>query len=264
VVLVSGPDAICGSGEICGANGKAGSFDPLAGETASGGPDLTIDFTGAAAAEGTRLFAELDPALNRAALRITGTSGIITSASFAGTDTMYILGSMPAELLAPRSDCALPDGTTAASCVPVGISPQQMYSTSVTMTAGALGIPINAATGTSVMRVREPDGGALEGFIVDRDGTPTMIVALELYMDAPDMALPIGTHDMHSKPLSILLTGPVRFRPDGRIAIDLANTADVPIEIAINALGLPGGVSLIVPAGEMQLELLSRPRRSVP
>jgi hypothetical protein len=272
VRLVSGPDGACGAGEVCGANGVAASFDALAGG-AGGGPDLVIDFVGAPAGTGTRLFAELDPALNRAALRIVGTSGIITSASFDDPDCvestperegcMYMLGSMPAELGVARADCALPDGTVAASCVPVAIPPQQMYSTSVEMTAGAIGIPISTATGTSVMRVREPASGTLEGYIVERDGAPTMVVALELYMDAPEMSLPIGQHDLHSKPLSILLSGPVRFRSDGRIAIGLSNAADVPIEIAISALGLPGGVSLIVPAGEMKLELLSPPRRSV-
>ena len=293
VLLVSGPDGACGDGEICGENGAAGSFDPLSGKTASasGGPDLLIDFVGAAPDGSTRLYAELSPYpdtnasgrleagehapnVNRAALRITGTSGVITSAVFSGPDClartpgqeacMYMLGTMPADLRPARSDCALPDGTSAASCVPVAISAQQMYTTSVAMTAGALGIPIPTETGIGVMRVREGDGGPVEGFIVDRDGTPTMIVALDLYMDAPDMALPIGQHDMHSKELSVLLSGPVRFRPDGRIAIELENLDDVPIAITIAApLGLTGQVSLVIPAGQMKLQLLSRPKRSV-
>jgi hypothetical protein len=292
VLLVSGPDGACGAGEICGMNGAAGSFDPLSGKTASasGGPDLLIDFVGAPPDSSTRLYAELSPypdtnasgrleegedppRTNRAALRITGTSGVITSAEFSGPDCvpgtpereacMYMLGTMPADLRPVRRECPLPDGTTAAACIPVGISAQQMYTTSVAMTAGAVGIPIATETGIGVMRVREPAVG-VEGFIVDRGGTPTMVVALDLYMDAPDMALPIGEHDMHSKELSVLLSGPVQFRPDGRIAIELSNQVDVPIAITIAApLGLAGQVSLVVPAGQMKLQLLSRRRRSV-
>ena len=74
------------------------------------------------------------------------------------------------------------------------MSAQAMYATSVAMTAAALGIPITADTGTSVMRLREGPDGPAEGFIVDRDGVPTLVVALDLYMDAPDMAVPLATH----------------------------------------------------------------------
>jgi hypothetical protein len=293
VLLVSGPDAACGAGEICGRNRVAASFDALAGGKAAGdggGPDLMIDFVGAEPGGGTRLFAEASPYgdtnasgeletgeaprdENRAALRISGTSGLVTGATFPGPDCvpgtpeveacMYMLGGMPATLGAIRTGCALPDGTTADVCIPVELSAQQLYATSVTMTAAALGIPITTETGISVMRVREPADGPLEGFIVERDGAPVMVVALDLYLDAPDMALPIGTHDVHSKPLAILLSGPVTFRPDGRIAITLANTADVPIDITITALpGLGGGVALVLPAGELRLQLLSPARRS--
>ncbi|MEO8552373.1 MAG: hypothetical protein ABI678_20490 [Kofleriaceae bacterium] len=271
-VLHAGSDATCSASEVCGQNRVPANFDPLAG-TAAGGPDLAIDFTGAPTDTETRLFAEVAPILtdeNRAAVRIASTSGIITSATFSGADCvpatpavescMYMLGAMPADLGAAQTNCALPDGTTADTCVPVALSAQSMFSTSMAMTAAALGIPIAAATGTTLLRVREPADGPLEGYIVDRGGTPTMIVALELYMDAPAMALPIGTHDLHSKPLSVLLTGPLTFRPDGRIAIALANSADLPIQITITALGLTGGIDLVVPAGEMKLQLLSRSR----
>jgi hypothetical protein len=292
VLLVSGGDGTCGAGEICGANGRPASFDALAGKTsaASGGPDLLIDFVGAPPSTGTTLFTDVAPVSdlnasgwieageqprdeNRAALRIAGTSGVITAASFPGPDCvpgtpevescMYMLGAMPAELGEPRTGCALPDGTTADTCVPVKLSAQQMYATSVAMTASAIILPITTNTGISVMRVREPQGGGpLEGFIVERDGKPTMVVALDLYMDAPDMALPIAVHDMHSKPLSVLLSGPLTFRPDGRIAIVLGNEADIPITVGIAApLGLSGTVDLVVPRGEMKLQLLSRPQR---
>jgi hypothetical protein len=89
-----------------------------------------------------------------------------------------------------------------------------------------------------------------------------MIVALELYMDAPDMQLPIAQHDMHSKPLAVALEGPLTFGDDGRVAISLTNVADVPITVGVNApLGITGALNLVVPKGEMRLELLSRAQR---
>jgi hypothetical protein len=171
---------------------------------------------------------------------------------------MYVLGVLPAQLGARRDNCALPDGSTVATCIPVLMTPQVMYSTSMSMTAAALGIGIATETGMTVMRMREPADHPLEGYIVDRDGTPTMVVALELYMDAPDMSLPLAQHDLHSKPLSVELEGPLEFRPDGRIAIALGNVAEVPITVGINApLGITGTVKLVVPERGMKLQLLS-------
>jgi hypothetical protein len=115
------------------------------------------------------------------------------------------------------------------------------------------------------MRIREPAGGGpVMGYIINGGTTPTMVVSLDLYMDAPDMSIPLSSHDLHSKPLTIALSGPVNFLPDGRIAIQLANTADVPVTINISApLGISGGVELVVPMGEMHLELVSPPLRGV-
>jgi hypothetical protein len=289
--LVSGPNGTCTAGEVCGANGKPASFDRLAGTTAAagGGPDLVIRFVGEDATTATTLFVSTGPAAdingsgkidpgeprpeqNRVALRIAGTSGLIDNARFEGGDCvlstpetescMYVNGAIPAQLGERRDNCTLPDGTTVATCIPVRMSAQAMYSTSVTMVAGALGIGLTTETGMSIMRLRERADGPLEGFIVDRGGTPTMIAALDLYMDAPDMSLPLVQHDMKSKPLSIALEGPLRFGADGRIAIALRNTADVPISVGIDApFGIQGSVDLIVPAGEMRLQLVSPSRR---
>jgi hypothetical protein len=89
-----------------------------------------------------------------------------------------------------------------------------------------------------------------------------MLVALDLYMDAPDMSIPLSSHDLHSKKLSLQLKGPVTFLADGRIAIAAKNVADAPIVVNISApLGISGGVEMILPAGGMKLQLLSRPLR---
>jgi hypothetical protein len=85
-------------------------------------------------------------------------------------------------------------------------------------------------------------------------------------MDAPDMSLPLGTsHDLHSKAVSITLSGPVSNLADGRIAINASNTADVPVTITISPPLLGDGhVYLVIPAGEMHLQLVSPPLRGAP
>ncbi len=292
LVLISGGNTSCGGGELCGSNGEPPSFDPLSGAEGGdgGGPDLVIDFSGAPNLGATLLFADVGPIAdqngnglvdgdeqvrdeNRAGLRITGTTGNLSAARFRGPDCipatpevencMYLRGSMPAQLGELEQDCALPGGG-AAPCIPVTLGPQAIYATSVTLTA-TLGVGITADTGTSVMRIREPSGGPVKGFIIaGDDGGPSMVVALDIYLDAPDMDVLLSSHDLHSKPLSLVLEGPVTFLPDGRIAIALTNVLEVPVEVNIDApLGLGGSVQMVLPVGEMKLQLLSRPLRGV-
>jgi hypothetical protein len=213
---------------------------------------------------------ETEADANRAALRIVSTGGLVSSASFNGNDCiastpeteacMYLSGAMPVEMQPLQMGCTLPGGGSAASCMPVTISPQLMYGTSLSMTANA-GISITTDTKVSVLRLREPSGGPITGYIIDDGGKPSMIVALDLYMDAPDMSILLSSHDLHSKPLSVTLKGPVTFLADGRIAIAAANTADVPITINISTPLGNGNVDLVIPANEMKLQLLSKPLR---
>jgi hypothetical protein len=286
LTLVSGTNATCDPGEICGISGAA-SFDPVAG-SGGGGPNLVIDFTGTAATDATLMNTATSPlsdtngsgALesgevasddNRVALRIASTGGIVSSATFGGPDCvpstpqqeacMYLSGALPVELQPVAHDCPLPGGQTAASCIPVVLSPQLMFATSVSLSATAV-IAISTETKLSVMRLREPAGGPITGYIIDDGGTPTLVAALDLYLDAPDMSIPLSTHDLHSKPLSITLRGPVRFSADGRISIAATNVADVPVTVNIAAAGLaPGSVNMVIPSGQMKLQLLSPPLR---
>jgi hypothetical protein len=294
LTLVSGSDKSCNAGEICGISGDAASFDPLNGNTsaAAGGPDLVIDFTGAPATDATLVFTQTSPFTdingsgivetgeqrrdeNRAALRITGTTGVVTAAHFNGPDClpataeteacMYLSGAMPVQLLPLAHDCALPGGETAASCVPVVLSPEAMYATSVQIAANVMistaTINLTTDTNTSVMRIRQP-AGPVTGYLIDDHGTPTLVAALELYLDAPDMDILLSTHDLHAKPLSVVLRGPTRFLPDGRLAIAAGNVADVPLEVHIKApLGMPGSVQMVLPQGELKLQLVSAPSR---
>ena len=293
LTLISGNNKSCDAGELCGiVSGNAASFDPLSGTAdanAAGGPNLSIPFTALAPDGTTYMFAEATPFTdengsgtidsgeprdddNRAALRITGTTGAVGSAKFNEPDCdpstpqveacMYLGGALPVEMGSVTQNCPLPDGSTATSCVPVYLTPQAMYATSINMSA-SVGISISTDTGTSVMRMREPAGGGrITGYIIDGGGAPAMVVKLDLYMDAPDMSIPLSSHDLHSKPLSLSLKGPVTFLADGRIAIAAKNVADAPVQVNISApLGISGSVQMVVPAGGMKLQLLSRPLR---
>ena len=284
--LVSGTNTGCDTGDICGPQ-NAMNFDPLNGTENgdAGGAPLAITFTGAPASKGTYMFAKAAPFTdvngsgfiesaeqrrdeNRAGLKITGTTGAVESASFNGPDCdpttpekeacMYMTGAMPSEMGELTENCTLPGGGTADKCVPVTMGPQAMLATSIQMHAVAsviFDIPIDTDTGTSVMRIREPADG-VKGYIIDKGGIPTMVAALDLYMDAPDMSILLSSHDLHSKKLSVQLEGPVTFLADGRIAIDLTNTAELPVVVGISGAAT-GTVKMVVPQGQMKLQLLS-------
>ncbi|HEY1551723.1 MAG TPA: hypothetical protein VGG28_28040, partial [Kofleriaceae bacterium] len=287
----------CDAAEVCGTiDNESASFDPLSGMQGNGeagGPDLVIPFTATAPAGATYILAGMSPYTdlngngqvdtgeasnlnNFAAFSITGTTGAIDSASFADPncipgstvdeDCMYLSGAMPTQMMPVMTSCSLPDGTTAAACVPVEIAPESVYATSVSMNATALGIfTITSPTDTSIMRVREPANGPVTGYIFDDNGTPKLMVALNLYLDAPDLSITLSTHDLHSKPISVKLEGPVTFLADGRISIAAANIADVPIVINTNTdIAGDGTVSLLLAKGNMGLQLISKPLRGAP
>ncbi|MEO6773491.1 MAG: Ig-like domain-containing protein [Kofleriaceae bacterium] len=287
MTLVTGGNANCDANEICGSSATA-SFDILHGMNGNGeagGPDLVIPFTGAAPIGATYLMATTTPTTdlngsstvdgteatedaNRTAMHISSTSGAVSSAKFTtgqcmggqqNDGCMYINGSMATELLPIQMGCALPDGTMVPVCQPVAIAPGVMFGTAVGMDAVAtLGITLSTSTDTSIMRIREPATGPITGYVYDDGGSPAMMVKLDLYMDAPDMSITLSTHDLHSKPVSLMLEGPVSFTPDGRMSIAVANVADVPIVIHISTtLAGASTVALTLPAGQMKLQLLS-------
>jgi hypothetical protein len=296
LTLVSGGNTGCTAGDLCGIS-RAASFDPLNGTTNSGagGPSAVFAFAGAAASTATTYMiatalpytdtnasgfvdtGETPQDANRAAMKITGTSGAVSSASFNGPNCVtgasdiepciYVLGSLPVEMGALQQNCTLPDGSTASSCVPVTMTASTMYGTSVSLNATVVDLfDTTNNTGTSVMRIREPASGPPMGYIVDMGGTATLVAQLSLYLDAPDLSLPLGaSHDLHSKPLTVLLQGPVSFLPDGRIAIAAVSTADVNVTVNISAaLGISGSIQMQIPAGEMKLQLVSPLLRGAP
>ncbi|HUS31541.1 MAG TPA: hypothetical protein VMZ53_23710, partial [Kofleriaceae bacterium] len=291
LTLVSGTNDSCDAGELCDPS-SALSFDPLAGLGGGdgGGPALTMPFTGGAPSKGTYMMNTGAPATdvngngvvdsseqmrteNRAAMHITSTTGSINSATFNGNTCgdaavdnkkgcTYLVGAMPVVMGEATTTCPLPGGATAATCIPVQMSAQTMFGTSITMAADIGLTTISTATGTQIMRIRQGTGGQVMGYIIDNGGTPKIMVALDLYMDAPDMSVTLSSHDLHSKQLSLVLEGPVTFLDDGRISIALSNTADVPVDVSISGPA-SGHVKMSIPKGEMNLQLVSPAPRGV-
>jgi hypothetical protein len=127
------------------------------------------------------------------------------------------------------------------------------------LTAAAI-VTIN--TGQAELRLREPaDGSTTTGYIYERNGKAVATVVLDLYMDAPDMNVPLVTHDLHSKPVTATLDGSVGFLADGRISIAASNLDDVNVPIAMTAVGIPGAATMLLPSGYLNLQLLSPPSR---
>jgi hypothetical protein len=206
-------------------------------------------------------------------MHITGTTNSIEGATFSGNTCgdatvddkkgcTYLVGAMPVVMGDVTTTCPLPGGASAASCIPVTMSAQMMLGTSLTMAAETAIATIDSDTGTQVMRIRQGAGGEITGYIVDNGGMPKIVLALDLYMDAPDMSILLSSHDLHSKQLSLVLEGPVTFLADGRISIALANTADVPIDVSVSGPA-SGHVKMNIPKGEMNLQLLSPTPRGV-
>ncbi len=292
MTLVSGSNSSCDANEICGLT-DAASFDvidSMDGTDASGGPNLVTPFTARAATGATYMLVEAAPFTdlngsgtvdgteqtadaNRAVMHPDGADSPLsnptfTSASCAGGTSgdgcLYIGGAMSVEMLPLQMGCTLPGGEVVASCMPVAIDPGIMFGTSVTLKATIIGlVGISSDTKFSIMRVREPATGPVTGYIYDKSGTPTMIVKLSLYMDAPDLSITLSSHDLHSKQIDLLLEGPMTFLPDGRIAIAVANSANVPLTIAVDTPIGTGNVNIVLPAGQMKLQLLSRALRSL-
>jgi methionine-rich copper-binding protein CopC len=296
LTLVAGTGGTCASGDICGRNARPLNTNPLAGAAANdGGPDVVVDFTGAPATADVYQPLRSDPIAdqngdgyldstehpndrNRVAMEIAGHDGIVTSASLAGADCLadrpgqqacsYLDATLPVSIGGVLPACPV-DGagnpsSAANPCIEVRVYPNEILGTSTFMNTTAMGlIPFtNLPTGMLVMRLREL-GAPIHGYIMREAGSadPVFVINQDVYFDAPDLSIPLASHDLQSKPLHVTLKGPVTFRSDGRMDVALRSTGDVTIRVNVSALFMPGGIDLLVPAGEMRITLAGPPLR---
>ncbi len=293
LTLAGGADDTCGAGELCSRAGKPLNTDVLvgAGAGAGGGPDMVLNFAGAAATTASYLpfmtapFTDqngngvVDPGEvptdeNRVAMEISGTSGLISAASLNGPDCVparpgqqscaYLHADLPVLIGAVQPSCPI-DGqgkatTGAGPCLQVRVLPSLILNTSLSMNTTAAGfLPISdLPTGELVMRVREV-GGPAYGYILKESGSakPQFVIQQNVYIDAPDLKIASGlvSHDLKSKALTVTLKGPVDFLPDGRMHVGLRNLADVTITVNVKAL-VSGTIQMTIPAGEMRVTLV--------
>lgn len=292
LVLISGTNSSCGNGEICATNGQPFNPDALNGSEGGdgGGPTMIASYVGAPATEDTFVptatfpFTDVngngfvDPGEiprdeNRAALVVTDTTGVIPGVSIPNDcipstpeeeGCMYISASMPVSMEEVQSNCTIgtdDDGNPIVvdTCVPVRIFPQIIYGTSVTMELLSL---LDIETGRTVLRMREDLDEPSRGYVIEDPETdaPKLIASLAVYMDAPDMSIPLAGHDLESKPLTISISGPIAFEADGRMKISASNDQDIDVRVEIDFIGLGlGGIELRIPAGAMRLQLMSQP-----
>ena len=296
LVVLAGSNSSCGANEVCGANGLALNTDPLDSPSGAGGPAAEFYFVGAepSAAEvavtNTRPIADrngnarIDPGettteTNRAAVRLAGVSGLVSSASFAMEDCdastpqlegcMYLSGDLVVRLEEPLENCSIATAAgpiSAEHCIPVEVSPGAIYGTQLLMDANILGLGLinDLGTGKIVLRTRQ-NGEPIRGFIVeDSAGKPELFVTLSTFMDAPDLSIfgGLASHDLVSKELVVGLRGPVEFRDDGRLRIVLRNEEAIALDIGVRALGINSGtMSMEIGAGAMVVDFISRSAR---
>jgi len=295
LTLRAGDNDRCDGGELCGLNGLPLNTDGLDGmidDGDGGGPDAVYELVATASTDDTYAITSTRPVAdvngngaidgdetpgsgNRAALSITGTSGLIQSATINGPDCapdiegqqgcMHLSASLPVSLESVQDDCLI-DGRNVGSCIPVRVFPQVLYGTSLSIDAQAaiLGTLRDIRTEQIMIRLRERDEAPIYAHIYQaEDGSGARIhVPLSLYLDAPDMRLIGGLagHDLRSKAVDVVLEGAVTFAPDGRLLIDLANVAPVAVPVGVSALGLGvGGMDLSIPTGGMTVQLLGSP-----
>ncbi|MCD6061768.1 MAG: hypothetical protein K0S16_2079, partial [Moraxellaceae bacterium] len=210
-------------------------------------------------------------ASNGARLETNGTSGNVTAAntgcavgsSCPEKQSLYISSALDAEVA----------DFDAGNGVRVLIQPGLMMATSIDVYAESPFGTIVSATGPQIMRARfaanPANGGKRElpvtGYLTNVDGKLHLSATLEIYLDVPSlspslMGLPIA-HNLHSLPLTIAVSGPVDFLPDGRMAVSLLNDEHIDFTVALDAVGIipAGTINMRIPQGTMKIESVSAP-----
>jgi hypothetical protein len=285
------PDTTCRPNTLCGGPAAApvpANFQALAGPT-PGGASAVFPFDAIPANNATYLITpiapfsdingtgildpgELPQPANSAHAMVTAAGGFAVSPPPAthltpGKDTIYTFGGLAIELQTVQQNCELPDGTAADYCLPAILRPQSIYGTSIEMVVGnALLGPTVAETGLAMLRIREPIDGPPTGYVVNRNGKPTLVALMDVYMDAPSTVLPALEADtLHSLSVRLALEGTVEVGADGRMTIGATNTANVTITVSLDfGAIIAGTVTIEIPQGNMGLTASTPAVRGAP
>lgn len=211
-------------------------------------------------------------AVNGARIITTGQSGLVSGSNI-GCNVGDSCPDKQFLYLSNALDADVADYDATANGVKVLISPTRLIASSVDVYANSLFGTITSATGPQVMRIRYAPNPAnankrelpVTAYITNNGSSLQLTATLDLYLDEPQLApsligIPIA-HNLYSYPLTVAVSGPVTFLPDGRMKVSLKNTADVNITVSLSALSvLPAGtITLRIPTGTLQMEGISSP-----
>lgn len=180
------------------------------------------------------------------------------------TELQYIFqtGGLNTEIIGPV------DPNDPSAGVEVRLYPTLLTTSSVDVYANTGLLFQKTPTGPQVIRMRyEDDGsGSRDSFIKgviksNAQGKPVFEASVDIYLDAPDLdpsLLGIGlSHNQHSVPLTLDLSGRVKFLDDGRTVIEQRNKTPQTIHVVVG-----GGLvvfDLKIPVNGAFLQFLSNP-----
>lgn len=268
-----------------------------------GGPDIAIPFRGVAPSDGTYFPAvatpvtdvngngEVDPEEvlrpeNSATITLGDVDGTMVQEAWFPIDgscndertvkdgSLYLNASLPVTLGVAAKDCTIGadaqgNAIVVSDCIPAEITPQILYSTSLTVCTQAVldgqSITIGLITRQSIFRMRQR-GQPILGHIVSEPGEDEahLVAEMNLYLDAPDMRIPGMNHDMRSKEIAVQVKGPMTFAADGRVTINLENTSGIIIRVNVEDALNPassGFLEMTIPPGSMRFQLASLPSK---
>lgn len=274
------------SGAACNGNDAICSSQNLPLQTAllegysatSGGPDMEIDFRGAAVTTdvfnplknlptadvnanfayesgepGPTSAAPTDHLENSTKLIATGQSGSVTAASVGcdgGTTCpekhyVFVTGALDTEVVGYDAS---------KNAVHVKLHPTLLMTTSVDVYSTVAGvIKSTTPTGPQVMRLRYQDDSngnptqLIDGWITSSASGPVFSTTVNAYLDAPNLVAPFSSTDnQYSYPITLQLTGPIVFLPDGRMEIGQLNSNAVSLDVKLEPLASSAVVGNII------------------
>ncbi|MBM7334185.1 Ig-like domain-containing protein [Alloalcanivorax marinus] len=174
----------------------------------------------------------------------------------------YINGALTAEVT---------DEYVSGQGLKVKIWPAQIMSTSVPIFTQFDEFPyiIESASGAQVLRMRyEEDLNGnrtqpITGWLKDENGTLTLSAEVDLYMDGIDLVryfqVNDPSHSLMSQPITMQLSGGVRFLDDGRMVIEQYNLNPVDVDVRIwgSSGTLAGLIPLRIPEFGSRLQYVS-------
>ena len=212
-----------------------------------------------------------------------------------GNLTAEIDGYLSAQEVLNRfgDDPLIPDAVKAEGGVLAYIHPSRIVTSGTTVYPSLTPIAssltqavLPAPTGPQLMRIRydcdaNPAAntpcaagaqGRVKGWIIEGANEPQFVTRLNLYLDAPQLepvavlggAAQAFTHNLHSYPLTLGLSGTVSFLDDGRLEIHQLSTETLPVDVYLGGMvaDLVVGVDAIhmqIPEGRTELNYVSEP-----